>query len=270
MSSYTYENHIMNNPLLPFIFHRDRVSHRPSGGPPNWHDNIELLYCYEGCGKVLCGPQATDFSDGDIFIVNANVPHTFCTNDHLQYYCLIIDNSFFVSNGIPISSLYFQKMIRNTALQDSFQQIVDAFDRYNPKEICSAADIRYAVLGLVRILCSRYTVQDEKNSKSVSNERVKKAIAYIRTNMEKSISLDDISAHVGISKFHLSREFKAFAGMTVIDTVNLIRCTEARRLLKSGSSVSAAAVSCGFENLSYFSRTFKKYFGELPSTLLHK
>jgi AraC-like DNA-binding protein len=35
-------------------------------------------------------------------------------------------------------------------------------------------------------------------------------------------------------------------------------------LLKKGTSVSEAAENCGFQNLSYFSRTYKKYIGELP------
>lgn len=269
MTNYNYENHVMKNPLLPFIFHRNR-STRPYGDVPNWHENIELLYCYDGSGQVHCGPETYPLHQGEIFVVNANVPHTFSSGKYIHYYCLIIDNSFFEANGIPISSLRFQKLIHDEIMGDAYQQIVNAFDHYNSDHICAVADIRHAVLGLVRLLCSTYTVQEEKASQSVSNERVKKAIAYIRMNMSSPISLDGISAHVGISKFHLSREFKAFTGMTVIDTVNLIRCTEARRLIKSGMSVSSAAISCGFENLSYFSRTFKKHFNELPSAFLSR
>ena len=270
MTSYYYENHVMHNPLLPFIFHRDMVQKSPSGGIPNWHENIEILFCYEGSGTVHCGPEVTPFSQGDLFVVNANVPHNFCSTDWMRYYCLIIDNSFFEENGIPISSIHFQKLIRNSAVGSAIQEIVDAFDRYAPDRLCAAADIRYAVLGLIRLLCSAYTVQGDKLAQSVSNHRVKEAIAYIRANLASAISLDDISNHVGISKYHLSREFKAFTGMTVIDTVNLIRCTEAKWQIESGTSVSAAAISCGFENLSYFTRTFKKHFHALPSALLHK
>ena len=270
MTNYNYENHVMPNPLLPFIFHRDSVSDQPFGGVPNWHENIEVLCCYEGSGSVHCGPEETPFCQGDIFVVNANVPHTFCSNSRLSYFCLIIDNSFCEANGIPISTLHFQKLIQCSDLVAAYRQVVSSYDRFRSDNICATADIRYAVLGLLRLLCANHTVQEEAISRTVSSERVKKAIAYVRRHMAESISLDDISTHVGISKYHLSREFKAFTGMTVIDTVNLIRCTEARRQIESGISVSSAAISCGFENLSYFTRTFKKHFNILPSALLRK
>ena len=45
---------------------------------------------------------------------------------------------------------------------------------------------------------------------------------------------------------------------------------EARRLIESGMAVSTAAITCGFENLSYFTRTFKKIFQQLPSDFLPK
>ena len=55
-----------------------------------------------------------------------------------------------------------------------------------------------------------------------------------------------------------------------IEMVNLIRCAEAKRLIENGMPVSNAATACGYENLSYFSRTFQKVFGKLPSTFSPK
>ena len=54
--------------------------------------------------------------------------------------------------------------------------------------------------------------------------------------------------------------------MTVIEYVNILRCKEAKRLISEGQSVSEAAIASGFNNLSYFTRTYKKYVGELPSS----
>lgn len=63
------------------------------------------------------------------------------------------------------------------------------------------------------------------------------------------LSLDDIADHIGISKFSLSREFKKLTGNTVVSFINILRCSEAKRLMEKGMSVSSAAYACGFENL---------------------
>ena len=51
----------------------------------------------------------------------------------------------------------------------------------------------------------------------------------------------------------------------VFEYVNAVRCRNANTFILSGLSISEAAYRCGFENMSYFSKTFKKYVGKLPS-----
>lgn len=267
MANYVYETHTMRDPLLPFIYHHSfKVSQR--NGLPNWHENIELLYCTGGKGYIQCGPERYPFVQGDIFVVNADTPHSICSEGSVLYRCLIIDNSFCTSNGIPISDLHFQASIQDESLVDLFCQVSDAYDTFDPSRICAIADIRCAVLQLLRLLCTRYTVEKPAQANAAANAHVKEALIYIRKNLSNPLSLDEIADHVGVSKFHLSREFKAFTGKTIIQTVNLIRCTEAKSMIENGTSVCDAAVSCGFENLSYFSRAFKKVFGLLPSSFL--
>jgi len=263
MRKYTYENHVIQEPLLPFIFHPSyTVSRRVN--TPNWHKNIELLYCIGGSGFVRCGAENTTFVPGDVFVVNADTPHSIGSESSVQYRCLIIDESFCLENGFTVEHLQFQKVIQNAALCRLFDAVTDAYSQRSADNICAIADIRYAVLGLLRKLCREYAVPGTRDERA--DEYVKKAISYIRQNLTEEITLDDVAAYAGISKFHLSRQFKAYTGSTVIGTVNLIRCTEARRLIEGGMQVSEAAVACGYENLSYFTRSFKKFFQALPSS----
>ena len=93
---------------------------------------------------------------------------------------------------------------------------------------------------------------------------------YIRSNFTKKLSLDNIAIYVGISKYHLCREFKTLTGNTIIEFINTLRCTEAKRLIEKGMRVSEAAYTCGFDNLSYFSRTFQHIIGHEPSFFAKK
>jgi len=269
MVNYSYEIHRMGNPLLPFIYHpRMRVSQRHS--LPNWHENIELLCCMEGRGYIQCGPDVFPFTPGVIFVVNPNTPHCVASESAVRYRCLIVDSTFCADNGIPIASLQFQNTVNDESVGRLFTAVSDAFGRYDAKNICAAGQIRHAVLGLLLALCQKYSRPADPAGASPANEHVKKAMTYIRKNISAAITLDAVADHVGVSKYHLSREFKTFTGNTVVQTVNLLRCTEAKGLIEGGMAVSAAAASCGFENMSYFTRTFRKIWGVLPSDCRHR
>ena len=266
MSNYTYEMHVMSNSLLPFIFHKDMTAGQD--GLFNWHENIEILCCVSGSGYVKCNSDTFAAAQGDIVVINSNCPHSTGSCGTFVYCCLIVDNEFCEANGIPVQELHFQEHIRDSALFADFGAVAAAFAPEEPSP-WDAARIRHAVLGLLIRLCSGYArPAGAAPGKSVSLERVKKAMTYIRSNLAKSMTLDEIADFVGISKYRFSREFKELTGETVIDSINILRCKEAKQRIEAGMSVSAAAMSCGFENLSYFTRTFRKHFGQVPSKFL--
>ena len=91
------------------------------------------------------------------------------------------------------------------------------------------------------------------------------ATLFIHQNIAQPLSVDEIASHLGICRSHLSREFHKITGMTIIEYINVLRCKEAKRYISEGNGVAAAAIAVGFNNLSYFTRTYKKYIGELPS-----
>lgn len=265
---YIYETHNIKNPLLPFIFHPLLIRNGPARRI-NWHENIEILYCTEGSGYVQCGTEQTPFSTGDLFVVNADTLHSIGSNHSVSYQCLIVDRSFFLENGIPIDQFNFQNRIQDVHFAQLFNSVASAYAQYDPESVLSAAKIRLAVFSFVFLLCQKYAIT-RTGSVAPTDPYIKMVIIYIRNHFKNSITLDILAAHTGLSKYHLSRQFKAATGKTVIEYINLTRCLEAKRLIENGSTVSAAAFSCGYDNLSYFSRTYKKHLGELPSTVTQK
>jgi AraC-like DNA-binding protein len=232
---------------------------------PNYHANIELLFCIEGCGSVICDSHRYDFAPGDIAVINSNTLHKVESDDCVRYYCLIVDEEFCFSNGIDVSKISFDARIIDPEVRSAFEAVCKAFAS---REETKVVDVRYCVLGLLLILLRKYSspVNEivQKNTLA-AGKRIKKVVEYIQGNLNTNITLDDISKHIGISKFHLSRDFKKFTGNTIFEYINMSRCNTAAILIAGGMSVSAAAVECGFENMSYFSRTYKKYMGKLPS-----
>lgn len=264
MQLSNYETHHFPNPLLPFIFHPCYHLIQEEA-ETNWHKNIEILHCLEGTGYVRCGGDIYDFAKHDTIVVNPDLLHTIGSRSSLKYNCLIVGNSFCAENGLDMDMLTFQNVIRDPQLTDSISALALAFQNQNSGKLCAVADCRYAVLGVLRRLCHDHSTPKTAVISQASGEYVKKAITYIRTHFAEKLSLDGIADHIGVSKFHLCREFKALTGNSMIAFLNILRCSEAKRLIENGMSVSAAAYACGFENLSYFSRTFQKHMGALPS-----
>ncbi len=264
MAKLVYETHQMEHPQLPFIYWPKRTL-QGRRGLTNWHENIEILRCTAGRGGILCGGQDLPLTQDALFIVNSNTPHCLYGSEvGLEYICLIVDNSFFAANGINARTLFFQPVVRDRVALALFDAITNAYAMFNEQALCAVADIRWSVLGLLRHLCTNWLTRTPQNTDR-GQANVMAAISYIRSHLDASITLDAIAYHVGLSKYYLSRQFKQYTGQTIIQTLNLMRCTQARQLLQEGSCVSAAAAACGFENLSYFSRIYKRYMGQLPS-----
>ncbi|MBP5245364.1 MAG: AraC family transcriptional regulator [Clostridiales bacterium] len=259
-----YEPHIMPDPLIPVVFHTDTMR----GGQkehPNWHTNIEILCCIKGSGTVDCEGTEHDFTVGDIFVINSNNLHTIYSDSEVVYHCLIVDRDFCRTNGVPTDKALFKNRIRDERLNKEFDKVVEAV---KVKDSLRAAEIRLAVLNLL-ITLKRYYVEtadnNTKKKESVSFSRVKLAMIYIRENLANVITLEDIASYVGISKYYLTREFKLVTGQTIFEYLNVVRCKEAKRLIRDGMTASEAAGACGFSNMSYFTRTYKKCVNELPS-----
>lgn len=93
--------------------------------------------------------------------------------------------------------------------------------------------------------------------------RIKK---YIELHYEQDLSLDTMSKHFFIGKYQISRIFKKTYGINYSDYILKIRMENAALLLKTTSyKLYDVARRTGFEETSYFSNVFKKYYGITPN-----
>ena len=261
MSKYVYETHLMADSSLPFIFHKAFVV-TDTSMLYNWHENIELLWCIDGEGTLHSGAQVLPFCSGDIALINTNTPHCVCAQGSVQYRCLIIANRFFQDNGIDVDALRFQPLLRDPVLYSQLEAVNDA---YGQQGAYRTPTIRHAVLAVVLSLCNGYIAEVVEPDNTALY--IRHALQYIRGHLVEPLTLEQIADHVGISKYYLCRLFRSYTGATMISVIQTMRCASAQRLIEEGTPVGTAALACGFENLSYFTRTFKRIMGCMPSSL---
>ncbi len=91
---------------------------------------------------------------------------------------------------------------------------------------------------------------------------------YINTHLFEELSADKIAAYQGYSTFHFCRIFKEYTGKSLMRYVREKRLEAAEAEMQQGKSTYVAALDCGFETASGFSRAYKKLFGERPGERL--
>ena len=104
-------------------------------------------------------------------------------------------------------------------------------------------------------------ITDEIHIKYISE-----VVDYINKNYSKDITLNEITRHAYLSKFHFSRIFKKHTSYSPYQYLIAVRLNHSKQLLLNNNySIKEVADKCGFKRLDYFSSIFKKKFKCNPS-----
>lgn len=96
-------------------------------------------------------------------------------------------------------------------------------------------------------------------------ERIEEARTHLEGSFQERHSLGSLSRAVGMSPFHFSRLFRSLVGTPPGRYLLLTRLERAHRMLRENRSVTDVCYDCGFRNLSYFTRAFRKRYRVPPS-----
>ncbi|UQZ36156.1 AraC family transcriptional regulator [Paenibacillus sp. PK3_47] len=96
-------------------------------------------------------------------------------------------------------------------------------------------------------------------------ENVRRAAEFIEHNYSRMISIDQLSEHVSLSKYHLIRSFSASTGLTPGAYLTRVRTEKAMELLRGTPlSVETIAGQVGYSSGSYFIKAFRSLTGVTP------
>lgn len=91
------------------------------------------------------------------------------------------------------------------------------------------------------------------------------AFSYVSMNLEKKISLDEVSSYLFLNPSYFSRLFKKEVGETFVEYVTKMKISRAKELLEqTPDSVGKICERLGYDNQSYFIKIFKNYVGVTP------
>lgn len=94
---------------------------------------------------------------------------------------------------------------------------------------------------------------------------VERICQFINESYSQKLTLEEIAATVGYSKYYVNRLFKQYKGTTVMDYLIQVRIEQAKKLLRTCNySVKQISMMVGYSEPNYFTLTFKKLEGLSP------
>ena len=237
------------------VFNLDSTSYTSRTYEPKYY----LLYTYSGHGSLsYCGH---DYILGAryCFFIDARQAHRYASyNDSWMF-------GLYEFAG-PLMADFFRQYALNDCYsfaddqQNSLRSALDdMLNLYNHHSTDFDWQVNAAINNILCIILQLSSPQQD--SRSIKGD-IKFIIQYLDNNYMNNITMDYLASFCGISKSHLSREFKRYTGMSPIDYVLKKRITKASNLLSSTSmSIKEISYEVGFKNENSFLRLFKKING---------
>jgi len=95
-----------------------------------------------------------------------------------------------------------------------------------------------------------------------------RALWFVESHFAREISLDEVAAVGGVSRYHMTRAFGAATGMSVIAYAKARRLSEAAKKLAQGApDILSVALEAGYGSHEAFTRAFRDQFGVTPEQL---
>lgn len=242
---------------------------------------IEIIQTWSDGGYFLINDRIFPIESGAIYLINAVETH--CSNpaDYNRYNRskIIVDIDFFfkvidtldLKNEVNKAFLEYGSYFIKFDLQDKlpyqmdmlFKQSYDVFS--NPDEYSHATIT--CCMSQILIALLEYQVPDLTDY-DANNGIINKVMAYINENIYKTenLSLDKISADTHVSKSYLCHLFKRTTGLSVMQYINNLRISQAKKLLlDTNMKIQDIALSLGFSSSTFFCKTFKANVGCSPA-----
>ena len=114
-------------------------------------------------------------------------------------------------------------------------------------------------------------LQKKRENTASSQGRTQLMMQYIHQNFRQNLTLEDIAGQAMVSKSTALNLFRRYLHDTPVHYLVKYRLQEAAKLLATTEKkITVISGETGFENMDYFCKTFKKYYGRTPTEYRRK
>ncbi len=261
----------------PFSTYHIKNAGRSFQIPVHWHDELEIIYVKGGFLTVSISGESYIGKPGDAFVVSPGNLHLMGSDTGtVDYYTFLfpLKNLSFRADDLfeekllePLNSghLMINPRINDTA-KELCEQLIEVHESKNQEsESQLTAQIKTKIILLQFILemwKKGFIIENDTNGR---NTVEKEMVSYIQQNYTGTISLKEFGEQFHLSEKYISRYFKEHFHITLSQYVTYLRLEHAKQLLQDTDiPVTEVAMQSGYQNVSYFIRSFKKTYEISP------
>ncbi len=231
------------------------------------HDSFLLLYTCGGIGCVKTRNTSVRLSKGCAVIIDCHMPHEYYSlSDEWNFLWIHFKGS---AAKTMFDVLYPNNSVYavNTANEPEFEnRISTLIDNAAKNDTKTCIDNSCHIHRIINLMYAS-TIDSEADSQKQKDftADVHKVLEYIKTNYSQSISIDDMTETIHMSKYHFIRRFSRIMGMTPYSYLMNYRITISKTLLRTtDKTIDEIARLCGFMDTSNFIAKFKRNTGQKP------
>ncbi len=242
----------------------------------HWHMEVEVIRILRGTFLLTWNQQEYSLQSGSMVFLNSGALHGGTPSPDCVYECIVFDRSLLPKKDLA-GHVELQQLLdgERTACPVAHAEAPLLWDRLAElfaRSARSTPGSRLIVQGLL-MECFGHLLDsaacaaapDSPGRINRKTEQMKRVLARIERDYAEPLTLNDLAAEAGMSPKYFCHFFQQLTRRTPIDYLNGYRIEQACCMLLTGEgSVTDIAFRCGFNDLSYFIRIFRKYKGISP------
>lgn len=243
----------------------------------HFHPEYEIVYVEAANGIRHIGDHISKYKESDLALIGPNIPHL-----NFDYGVKAIAETVVVQMKEHFLGATFFSLPEIESINNLFERAKSGLAFYGEtkkvageklKQLTSLTHFEQLILLLetFQLLANSNEIIELK-TRPVANasvlkeqQRLHKIYHYIENNFQKQIDVNEAAKLSNLTTAAFCRYFKKSTHLTFTDFVNQYRINQAKKFLLDDKNVTESCYESGFENLSYFNKTFKKLSGENPS-----
>ncbi|HIW22235.1 MAG TPA: AraC family transcriptional regulator [Candidatus Dorea intestinavium] len=273
------EKRVRGTKDFPLEYHHVSKNHPQYTMSLHWHVEYEIIRILKNDFTITIDEKTLTAKAGECLLIPPGSVHSGIPNDCL-YECLVFDINMLVNKNEAckriikaISDHEVELPYLFTRSYRDINQIVDnTFDVTISKKEGYEMVVEGLLYQLFGTIFTEHYYEPLRDTEPKHHKRLlqlKTALEYIENSYQKAISLNDMAASVNMSPKYFCRFFHDMTNHTPVEYLNSYRIERASyQLLTTDQSITEIAYNNGFNDLSYFIKTFKKYKGITPKQYL--